>query len=318
MKNIWKDLKKPFFVLAPMEDVTDTVFRQVIASCGAPDLFFTEFTSVEGMGSVGREKVIKRLKYSDIEKPLIAQIWGKTPEKYYEGAKQISKMGFDGIDINMGCPVKKIVKQGACSALIKNQPLAKEIIDAVKEGAVDMPISVKTRIGFDSVDTENWIGFLLEQDLSALTVHGRLASEMSKKENDWNEIGKAVKLKEEMGKDTVMIGNGDVLSIEQGEKLSKEYGLDGIMIGRGIFQNPWVFNRKIKKEDITKEMRLEKLVEHVKLFEEVWRDTKNFEILKKFFKIYVSGYDGASKFRNDLMNMKEYNEVYEITTLVQR
>src|SRR3989344_5899284 len=235
MKNIWQSLTKPFFVLAPMDDVTDTVFRQVVAVVSKPNLFFTEFTNVDGLQSVGREKVLTRLQHQKTERPLIAQIWGLNPENFCKSAQDISKMDFDGIDLNMGCPEHGTVKKGACSALINNPELAAQIIAATKKGAGDLPVSVKTRIGFSEIQTEEWCGFLLKQDIAVLTVHGRTVKEMSKVPAHWDEIGKVVKLRDKMGLKTLIIGNGDVENREDGLKKVQEYGVDGIMIGRGIF-----------------------------------------------------------------------------------
>jgi nifR3 family TIM-barrel protein len=307
---VWNELPKPFFALAPMEDVTDTVFRKVMLELGKPDLMFTEFTSVEGMFSPGSYEVTQRLKFTDEERPLIAQIWGTTPENYMKGAKMIRKMGFDGVDLNFGCPVKKIVKQGACSALIKNKGLASEIIEATKKGAGDLPVSVKTRIGFDKIETEEWVSHLLSHDIAALTIHGRTAMQLSTGVNNWKEIGKAVKIRDEMGKDTLIIGNGDVLSKKQGRELVEKYNLDGIMIGRGVFNNPWVFNEEIK--EVTTQMRMDALLLHVRLYEECWGEERNFHVLKRFFKIYVKGFDGAGELRRRLMETEKYEDVYEL------
>lgn len=194
--NFWSSIRRPFLILAPMEDVTDTVFRQVVIKAGRPDVFFTEFTSVEGVQSVGAAKVIHRLRYSNLERPVVAQVWGKTPEDYYKTAKMILELGFDGMDINMGCPAKKIIKQGACSALIKSPDLAKEIIVAAQEGLQNkIPLSVKTRIGFGTIATEDWIGFLLQNsNLQAFTVHGRTVKEESKVPAHWDQIKKVVQI----------------------------------------------------------------------------------------------------------------------------
>lgn len=310
--NIWENLPKPFYVLAPMEDVTDTVFRRIVASVGRPDLMFTEFTSCEGMVSEhGREFVTQRLQYTPVERPLIAQVWGKSVDAYYEGVKQIREMGFEGVDINMGCPVEKIVKQGCCSALIKNPKLASEIIHAVQEAAGDMPVSVKTRIGFSKVVTEGWCGFLLEHNLAALTVHGRTAKQQSKGDADWNEVGKVVKLRDRMGVGTKIVGNGDIETLEQADQVVAEHGVDGVMIGRGIFKNPWLFNRDIEISDITPQMRLELLMKHLLMFKAHWRDKKNFNIMKKFLKTYVNGFEGASELRDELYRLGGMDEMIE-------
>jgi len=210
MQSFWNTLEKPILIQAPMDDVTDTVFRQIIARCGKPDVFFTEFTNVEGMCSRGKDKVGKRIVFTPVERPIVAQIWGLDPLKFTETAKLIKRMGFDGIDINMGCPEKSVVKRGSCGAIIDNPKLAKEIILAVRKGAVGLPISVKTRIGVKNIQTEKWIKFLLEMDLDAITIHGRTVAEMSDVPNHWDEIGKAVRLRDSMKSKTLIIGNGDI------------------------------------------------------------------------------------------------------------
>lgn len=312
MDSIWSKLKRPIFALAPMEDVTDTVFRRIIIGLGRPDLFFTEFTSVEGMLSPGAKEVKQRLRFNPIEHPLIAQIWGTDPQKFYLAAKEIESMDFDGIDLNMGCPVAKIVKQGACSALIKNPTLAREIYLATIEGAGKLPVSIKTRIGFEKVETEKWISFLLQLKPVALTVHGRTASWMSDLPCDWDEIKKAVDLKNTISPSTVILGNGDVLNLEQGLDYIEKYGVDGCMIGRGIFKNPWLFNEAVQIKDISPIHKFDVLREHLELFENTWKGSKNYDILKKYFKIYISNFDGANELRIKFM---ETHSVAEALTL---
>jgi tRNA-dihydrouridine synthase len=330
-----------------MEEVTDTVFRRVIIEAGRPDVFFTEFTSSEGIAWEGRQtdkrvKVVShRLDYQQIEKPIIAQIWGITPEDYFTASKKILEMGFGGIDINMGCPVKNVIKQGACSALIKNPNLAKEIILAVKEGVeYKIPVSIKTRIGFKEIQTEEWISFLLNECCpDALTVHGRTVKELSLVPNHWEEIEKSVQLRDELQKDltnkTLIIGNGDIKNLQEAYQKSKQYNLDGIMVGRGIFSNPWFFNPQIQPDEndklnISIEKRLEILDLHLNLWEETWQNPnfinteienrqnqryyKNFSALKRFFKIYIQDFDSASKLRAKLMETNDINEVRNILT----
>lgn len=310
----WQDLPKPLFVLAPMEGGTDTVFRQIVISCGRPDVVFTEFTNVEGLISKGKEEVGKRLLFTQNEHPIIAQIWGITPSAFYEAAKQVSKMGFDGIDINMGCPEKTVVKHGACSALIENPSLAKEIIQEVKRGVPNLPVSVKTRIGFKTIQTDKWISFLLKQNLDALTVHFRTQKEMSNVPAHWEEATKIVNLKNKISKRTILIGNGDVETKEEGLALAKKYGLDGIMIGRGVFHNPYVFDSHINYEAQTKEQRIKLLIKHLTLFEKTWKMPHKYAPLKRFFKIYISSFDGAADLREKLMltqNISETRKVLE-------
>lgn len=316
---IWDDLKqnvidkkRPFFSLAPMEDVTDTVFRRIILECGAPDLFYTEFVSCDGLCSPGRKKVGQRLLKTDIEKPLIAQIWGIHPEKFEEAAAIVVEMGFDGIDINFGCPVDKIIKAGACSATIDNPDLAKQIIEATKKGAGELPVSVKTRLGFKNWKTDEWPAFLFDCGIDQLTIHGRIASEMSKFPARWDLIGEVVKIRDLMGVKTVVTGNGDIKSYQQGLDMYERYGVDGIMIGRGIFENPWVFNPEVDPELVTKEERIKLLLKHSQLFNEVWGNNKNFQIMKKFFKVYLHGFEGAAELRAKLMECETLEEVEKV------
>ncbi|HBB64367.1 TPA: dihydrouridine synthase, partial [Patescibacteria group bacterium] len=230
--SIYTSIKKPIISLAPMEDVTDSVFRQVICSVGKPDLFYTEFINVEGLNSKGKEKVIHRLKYDVVEKPIIAQLWGINPENFFKASQIVSDMGFDGIDINMGCSVQKISARGCGSGLINNTELSKEIINAVKEGSDGLPVSVKTRLGWKEYGVDSWIQFLLEQDLDVLTVHGRTARGSGVINANWDEISKCVKLRDEMGKSTLIFGNGDIKSLIQANEYVNKYGVDGVMIGR--------------------------------------------------------------------------------------
>jgi len=319
MSSFWQQLKKPVFTLAPMEDVTDTVFREIVLSVSNPDylhVLFSEFMSIDGFcHEIGKPKVKHRIQVNESERrlldeknvKLVAQIWGTDPEKFYIATKEICRdYNFDGIDINMGCPVKKIVKQGACSALIAQPELAKEIILATKE-ASNIPVSVKTRIGISKVVTEEWIGNLLKTNPAVITVHGRTQKQQTEGIADWNEIRKAVKLRDQMGSNTLIHGNGDVFSFEDGYKKAEDYGVDGIMIGRGIFRDPWFFSGE-KKERIPEE-RLLLLWKHASLFTQTWDKEKNFAILKRFFKIYASGFYGAAQIRAKLMECNSLEEV---------
>ena len=307
MTNFWKKLPKPFTVLAPMENVTDYVFREVIANyLPKPDVMFTEFTNVEALNSVGFDKTIHRFKFSENQRPIVAQIWGINPKNYYKTAKMIVDLGFDGIDINMGCPDKAVVKIGACSALINNQPLAKEIIEAVKKGSNKLPISIKTRIGVKEIVTEEWITFLLEQKIDAVTVHGRTAKQLSDVPANWNEITKAVEIKNKISPKTIIIGNGDVKN--QNDILEKhtKHGVDGVMIGRGILSNPWVFEKEEKVhfyEDYKKV-----LLKHLALYD----NTMHYDKLKKFFKMYVNNFDGANSLRTKLMKTKTVGDALKL------
>ena len=262
MKNFWQNLPKPIFALAPMESVTDTVFRQIIASCGKPSVSFTEFTNVDGLFSKGKKQVEHRLLFQSKEKPLIAQIWGMKPENYTKAAKMIDDMGFDGIDINMGCPERNVVRRGACAGLIHNKALVTEIIAATKEGAVNLPVSIKTRIGIKDIETESWISFLLEQKLDALTIHLRTAHEMSQAMPHFEELPKIVELRNKISPRTIILANGDIETIDDAKEKIKQYGIDGVMIGRGIFKNPFLFADNKTLEDLSSNERMELLLRH--------------------------------------------------------
>lgn len=322
MSNFWQELQKPIFALAPMEDVTDTSFREIIARLADPQflsILYTEFTSVDGMNHPkGKIRVGERLIVSDAEKQilkqknirLIAQIWGNKPELFYKVSKEITEeYEFDGLDINMGCPVKNIVKNGCCSALINEPELAKEIIMATKE-ATHLPVSVKTRTGIKSHNTESWIANLLETKPAAIILHGRTQKQQSDGLADWNEIALGAKIRNEIYPEAKFLGNGDVYSIAQGIEYSEKYGLDGVMIGRGIFHNPWFFNPDVQTP--TKSEKLEQLLLHTQIFERNWGETKNLNILKRFYKIYTSDFSNASKLRVELMDAKTFRDVYSI------
>ncbi len=315
--NIWQKLPKPILALAPMEDVTDTVFRRIVASCARPDIFFTEFTNVDGLVSQGRDAIIHRLRFTDEERPIIAQLWGMKPDNYRTVASQLVDMGFDGIDINMGCPERSVVGHGACAALINTPDLASEIIKAVKEGAAGkIPVSVKTRIGYKNISNE-WIPFLLEQHLDALTVHGRTAAEMSKFPVHWDEIARAVTLRNAKKVGTLILGNGDVKSAEESLAKIQTYGLDGMMMGRAVFDDLYAFARG-QKPVRTVFSYLTIMRRHVELFEETWGDTKNYAILRKFFKIYVRGFEGAGEWRERVMATRSPSEVYPLIDEMMR
>ena len=251
--NFWKQFKTPIIALAPMEDVTDTVLRELLlgtADPGCLHVVMTEFVSTDGLlHKKGRKRVAHRLRVTDSERQLlkkkdvriVAQIWGNSPENYQKVIREIAdEMDFDGIDINMGCPVPKVVRRGCCSGLIGNPSLAREIIHAARE-ASSLPVSVKTRIGLKSIATEEWIGQVLETGPAALTIHGRIQKQMSDGMARWDEIGRAARLRDRMGLDLPVIGNGDVASLADARNRCSEFGLDGAMIGRGIFNNPWIF-----------------------------------------------------------------------------
>jgi len=343
MKNIWEELAKPILCLAPMEGVTDTVFRRVVIKAGRPDLMFTEFTSVDGLISKGFAYVAQRLEYTEAERPIIAQIWGNKPENFYQAAKMLASMGFDGIDINMGCPDRAVLRTGGGAALIEQPELARKIIQATREGVGALPISVKTRIGFKAVVTEAWVKWLLESQIEALIIHGRTAKELSKGKAHWEEIGKAMEIRNSIfgGSETrivrarslpprrgpaaranstspappgtIIIGNGDVESREEAMEKVKQYGVDGVMIGRGALKNPWIF-QKIPMPN-AKCQKIQLLKYHMDLFEKTWQAKRPFVTLRKYFKIYARGFRGAVKLREALMTAETAVEVRRLLDL---
>lgn len=308
--GFWKKLKKPIFALAPMADVTDAAFRKIIAIYGKPDVFWTEFTSANGLVSVGQQKLLINLKYSEEERPIVAQLFGAHPEKMFEAATLVRKLGFDGLDINMGCPDRSIVKQGAGGALIKTPKLAQEIIKAAKEGAGDLPISIKTRLGFSKDELDTWLPKLLETGLAAVIVHARTVKELSKVPARWQCIANAVAIRDAMNVDTLILGNGDALDISDAKKKVRETGADGVVLGRAIFGNPWLFANRDTIPTVVE--KLDVLEEHTKLFNRYFWKQKNFAIMKKHFKAYISGFDGAKELRMKLMECDSAKEIVAI------
>ena len=322
MDNFWQTLEKPIIALAPMEDVTDTVFREVVLSVSDVDalnVVFTEFTSTDGLcHEKGQPKVIERLLVNASElqllkskkTKLVAQIWGGDPERFRLSTKMISEMNlFDGIDINMGCPAKKVVKNKSCANLINYPELAKEIVYATIE-STDLPVSVKTRIGFSRINTEEWISHLLETKPKAITVHGRTRKMMSNGPALWNEIGKAVALRNQLGSAVKIIGNGDVTSYADALSRIEQYGVDGVMVGTGVFKNPWMFNTSLV--EITISHRIELMRKHISLYQNTWGNGKDYNVLKRFFKIYLSGFANAAHWRDAFMRAGNYEEAFKL------
>ncbi len=338
-RGFWDTLPKPFFVLAPMADVTDAPFRQMFVKYsehgkpyGGPHVFWTEFVSCDGLCSQGRDIIKRDLEFQENERPIVAQIFGSNPDNCRKTAELVNKMGFDGIDINMGCPDRSIEKQGAGAAMIKTPKLAQEVIYATQEGAGDIPVSVKTRIGYNKEEIDEWIPYVLETKVPVITVHGRTRKELSLTDARWDDIAKVVEMAK--GTDTLIIGNGDVQSLQEAQEKAETYGVDGVMIGRGVFGDPWFFadvacakhNCHIARPPkllyrseasadctcISIDEKLRVLIEHTKLFEKKLGDIKNFAIMKKHFKAYVTGFDGAKELRIQLMETRSAKEVENV------
>ncbi|HDH6549147.1 tRNA dihydrouridine synthase [Staphylococcus aureus] len=306
-ENFWSELPRPFFILAPMEDVTDIVFRHVVSEAARPDVFFTEFTNTESFcHPEGIHSVRGRLTFSEDEHPMVAHIWGDKPEQFRETSIQLAKMGFKGIDLNMGCPVANVAKKGKGSGLILRPDVAAEIIQATKAGG--LPVSVKTRLGYYEIDEwKDWLKHVFEQDIANLSIHLRTRKEMSKVDAHWELIEAIKNLRDETAPNTLLTINGDIPDRKTGLELAEKYSIDGVMIGRGIFHNPFAFEKE-PREHTSKEL-LDLLRLHLSLFNKYEKDEiRQFKSLRRFFKIYVRGIRGASELRHQLMNTQSIAE----------
>jgi len=341
MKNFWADLPQPFFVLAPLANVTDAAFRRIIAKYSKTDgatpyVTYTEFVSADGLckaGQEGRAKLMRDLVFSNAERPIVAQFFTSTPEHMEKAAALAQELGFDGVDINMGCPDKTIEKQGAGAKLMLNSALAVQLIEAAKRGAPLLPVSVKTRLGYNKDILDEWLPALLAAKPAAITIHARTRKEMSGVPARWERVKRAVGIRNELKSETLIIGNGDVKDLEDAEQKIKETGADGAMLGRAVFGNPWLFSpcqggvpggrggqeyRPLRSsdhlplagEEIRKKLKV--MLEHTKLFERLLGNHKNFAVMKKHFKAYVNGFDGAKELRVELMETKNAKEVEKI------
>lgn len=323
--NFWQHLPKPIIVLAPMADVTDAAFRHMIAkysahkrkdgSLGGPDVFWTEFVSADGLALAdesGKQKLKEDLKYAEVERPIVAQLFSADEENMESAAALCQELGFDGIDINMGCPDRSIEKQGCGAAMIKNPKQARAIIRAAKRGAGNLPVSVKTRLGYNKDELEDWLPEILKESPAVVTIHARTRKEMSKVPARWERVAKAVEIRNALGSETLIFGNGDVLSIEQAYELADKHNADGVMLGRAIFGNPWLFHPKKDLSNVSIEERLSTMVEHSFLFSEILPH-KNFAIMKKHYKAYCNGFDGAKELRMKLMETNNPQEVQLLT-----
>ena len=312
MNNFWNDLPKPFFILAPMEAVTDVVFRHVVAKAARPDVFFTEFTnSASFMSPKGEQSTRGRLAFTADEQPMVGHIWGNKPDEFAYMARELKNRGFSGIDINTGCPDKSVVKQGSGSGLIGNLEIMGQLIAAAKEAG--LPVSVKARLGAHKTDEwRDWLGFLLTQDLANLTIHLRTRKEMSKVDAHFELIPEIKKLRDEIAPQTLLTINGDIRDRQHGLELVEKYGVDGIMIARGVFHNPFAFEvekREHSREELIDLLNLQ-LNLHDKYAEEL--GPRKFDPLKRFFKIYIRDFSGASELRDQLMHTKSTAEVRQL------
>ncbi len=297
-----------------MAEVTDAVFRRLVADCGRPDLLWTEFVSADGLLSSGRERLLRDLAYTEFERPIIAQLFTANPENLRQAAGLIVQLGFDGLDINMGCPDRSVERQGAGAALIKNPELAQTLIRAAQDGVAaagrTIPISVKTRLGYYRTEEfEPWFKNLLEAEPAAITIHARTRQELSLVPARWEALTEAIRWRNEQGSKTLIIGNGDVENLATGRRLADEVGVDGVMIGRGIFGRPWLF---ADRGDPPWSKRLNILIKHLQLFQELLADIKPYAVMKKHFKAYIFGFAEAAKWRAKLMETEKPIEAIAI------
>jgi len=329
--SFWENLPRPFFALAPMANVTDLVFRKLFAKYGKPDVMWTEFVSADGLISAGQKKLLVDLVYTEKERPIVAQLFTGHPEAMKNAARLIADLGFDGLDINMGCPDRAVQKQGGGAALMQDRKLALAILESAREGIVmskkGLPVSIKTRLGYGKVDLK-WIEYLLEQNLPALTIHLRTRKEMSDVPAHWELMPEIIQMRDKISPKTLIIGNGDVESIEQGREYAEKYGCDGVMIGRGAFGKPWLFRDTMQKriregtrkseteiEEVSREERLGILLEHSRMFHDAYcgrKKVKSFDVMKKHFKAYVSGWGGAKELRTKLMLAMNFKQVKKV------
>ena len=314
--NFWRQLNKPVFVLAPMVGVTDSAFRQVFAKYGKPDAMFTEFTSADGLCSPGRNAVLRQLERTAAEHPLVVQLHSSKPDNFREAARLVAELGFDGIDINMGCPAKEVEKFGAGAALIKKPQLAQEAVWACQDGSGGLPVSVKTRIGYRCNEIETWLPALLAAEPTAITLHARTREEASRVPARWDVVAQAVQIAGALVPDAarrpLILGNGDVDSLPGARARVAETGCDGVMIGRGCFGNPWLFDPAVVRAELPFPTVLDVMLEHTALWLSLYQGSRPFEMMKKHFKAYVGGFTGAPQVRAQLMAANDFAEVKAI------
>lgn len=310
--HFWQTLPRPFFVLAPMEDVTDAAFRFLIAKTAKPHVMYTEFTSADGMvlaPEPGKSKILKKLLYDTTERPIVAQLFTAHPDHMEAAAKMAAEMGFDGIDINMGCPVNEVVDNGCGAALIKNPQLARELMRAVKRGAPHLPLSVKTRVGFNEDTLDTWLPELLAEEPAVVTIHARTRKDMSKVPARWERVKRAVEIRNALGSNTLIVGNGDVTDVADARKKAAETGCDGVMLARAIYGNPWLFSETVVPP--TPQEKVVKLIEHIQLYQELLPGN-HFAVMKKHFKAYISGWDNAKELRVKLMETNTPHDAIQL------
>ncbi len=315
--GFWWALPKPFFVLAPLADVTDAAFRRLIASYGKPHALWTEFTSADGLCGVRHEPLWCNLLYSEAERPIVAQLWSANPAAMEQAAALVARLGFDGIDINMGCPDRRVERRGAGAALCQQLALAQALIRAAQRGAGDVPVSAKIRIGYDRDDLDTWLPALLETQPATITIHARTRQEKSDVPARWDTVARAVRIRQAHGSSTLIIGNGDVQDIAAARARAVATGVDGVMLGRAIFGNPWLFHPSVTREALPAAERLRVLVEHTHLFEALLGEIKSMDRMKKHYKAYLSGIEGVDT-ENLFRQLMASHSAAEVAAIVER
>ena len=341
--SFWHTLPQPIIGLAPMDGVTDAAFRFIAARYGKPDVHYTEFTNVEEI-TRGTASAWRQLRFVDSERPILAQIYGADPDKFYQAARVLCALGFDGVDINMGCPAQGVAGRGCGAALIKNPPLARAVIRAVQAGVRDwacghaletiglrpsvveqvqrlqgtttlpqrehrsaLPVSVKTRLGYDTVVIEDWVATLLEERPEVIAIHGRTLEQKYRGQADWDAIRRAAKLGRETS--TLVLGNGDLMTMAEVAQRIRETHVHGVLIGRGALGNPWIFRAKAWARqqaalaaaappplDVTVRDRFQVALEHARYFESLG-DGVQFVAMRKHLGWYCRGFPGAADVR---------------------
>jgi tRNA-dihydrouridine synthase len=371
--NFWNTLPRPIVGLSPMDGVTDASFRRIAATYGKPDLTITEFASVEGICH-GAESELRQLLFSEVERPVIAQIYGAEPEAFFHVAQLVCDLGFDGIDINMGCPAKKVSARGCGAGLIKDPARASAILQETRRGIAAwadgaplsilkrhpkvadwyaqfrlnkmgafyakrdplsprqiLPVSLKTRLGIDQVVIREWVEHLLKENPAAISIHGRTLTQRYRGTADWDAISEAVETAR--GSGTLILGNGDILSLNDAALRIRQSGVDGVLIGRAALGNPWIFRkreelrRKCNTPDlktnpettlmppdtpVTLEERFHVALEHAKIFQETC-GVSRFVGLRKHLGWYCRGFPGARALRAKIVRV---NNLGEIETLL--
>jgi len=356
--SFWHDIAQPIIGLSPMDGVTDPAFRLMVARYGKPDVQFTEFINVDEVCH-GVDAAWSQLRYDEIERPIVAQIYGADPDKFYQVAQVVCELGFDGVDINMGCPSKNVSARGCGAALIRNPPLAKEIIRAVQAGVRDwasghrldavglrprvvervkalasmrtgdgttprrpIPVSVKTRLGYDAVVIEDWAAVLLEERPAALSIHGRTLAQMYRGRADWDAIGRAAKLVRETS--TLVFGNGDVESMDDLVRKVRDTQVHGVLIGRSALGNPWIFRAKARAKaavggsaltelqpDVPLQERFRVALEHARYFESLGGASR-FSAMRKHLGWYCTGFFKAAEVRAQMFRATSSYDVERI------